>query len=415
MATKLGIMSAAVAAAAMISVAGAEESPGRISSWNAGPVFKSDGWELKIGGRAHLDYSIVDTDTSGARWRAGELRRLRLGVSGKFGGNVKYKFELHTDSSGELDLEDGFVQWAPTGGDWNFKAGHFKTPNSLEEQTSSLFISVLERAAFTDAFEFNRRLGIGVSTKRDNYTLSAGVFGENVNEVNLQGGYALAARGTFTPINRGDLLIHLGASVRYRRIGDRRSDLRYRQRPVSHIPGRIISTGPIADSDVFVGAEAAAIAQNFWAAGEYGVTFADCSAAAIAATVCDGNPTLSGAYGEVGVIFGGKKTYHGGRFSRPKVDNPVTKGGMGALALVARFDTIDLTDTHVSGGSLDSYIVGADWWATNNARLSVNFFKVDAGLGISTSGLDANFAALVTAGAPEEGVTGVMFRAQIDF
>jgi len=178
-------------------------------------------------------------------------------------------------------------------------------PNSLDEQTSSRFISTLERAAFTDAFEFNRRLGVSLNTKGDNYTFSAGVFGDNLNDGSQQQGYALAARGTFNPIKTDDVLVHLGASVRYRNIGDTQSDLRYRQRPVSHIPSRIISTGHIADSDVFVGAEAAAIVKNFWVAGEYGVTIADC----VVAAGCTDDPSLHGAYGEAGIIFGGKRGY----------------------------------------------------------------------------------------------------------
>ena len=181
---------------------------------------KGDGWEFKVGGRIQLDYAFVDADVSNADWNAGELRRLRLSVSGKYGDNLKYKFELNTNSSGDVNLEDGYLQWAPTGGDWNVKAGQYKTPNSLDELTSSRFISTLERAAFTDAFEFNRRIGVSVNAKGDNYTLSAGVFGDNINNASQQEGYALAARGTLTPVKADDVLVHLGASIRYRSIGD---------------------------------------------------------------------------------------------------------------------------------------------------------------------------------------------------
>ncbi len=409
MKTKQRIIIAFVAAI-LTSAAAGEETLVSNSELMRAPDFRDEGWEFKVIGRVQLDYSFVDADISGADWNAGELRRLRLGVAGKYGDNVKYKFELNTNSSGDVNLEDGYVQWAPTGGDWNVKAGQFKTPNSLDEQTSSRFITTLERAAFTDAFEFNRRLGVTLNAKGKNYTLSAGIFGDNVNISNQQEGYALAARGTLNPVKNDDTLVHLGASVRYRNVGSIQGDIRYRQRPASHIPGRIISTGAIAGSDVFVGAEAAAIHKNFWAAGEYGVTFADCSAAAACA-----DPTLQGGYAEVGAVIGGRKTYKSGKWNRPKVDNPVTDGGMGALAFVARFDTIDLSDSSVNGGSFNSCILGADWWATKYTRLGVNIFRVDADLGSSTSGLDTNFAALVTTAAPMEDVTGVMLRAQWDF
>ena len=114
-------------------------------------------------------------------------------------------------------------------------------------------------------------------------------------------------------------------------------------------------------------------------------------------------------------FFGGKRSYKGGKFDRFKVNNPVTEGGLGALAIVARFDAIDLSDNGVNGGSYNSYTLGADWWSTKYTRLGVNVFKVDADLGASTSGLDASFATLVTASAPMEDVTGVILRAQFDF
>lgn len=370
-----------------------------------------EGWNAKISGRLQLDYSSVDTDVSGGEWSASELRRLRLGVSGKFGDNLKYKVELNTNSSNEINLEDGYVELAPGGGDWKVKVGQFKTPNSLDEQTSSRFISTLERAAFTDAFEFNRRVGISVATKGENYTFTAGVFGDNVDATSAQEGYAVAVRATFTPIKpseTNDLLVHVGGSLRYHEIGDTQSDLRYRQRPVSHIPGRVISTGRIAQSDMFYGVEGAALYQNFWASGEYGVTKADCAA-------CTSDPSLSGAYAEIGMMFGGRKTYKGGKFNRPIVDHPVTENGIGALALVARIDTIDLADSDTDGGSYDAYILGADWWATDHTRLGLNLFSIEADLGTSTSGLDASFANLVSGSIANEDVTGAMLRAQFDF
>jgi len=362
----------------------------------------------KVGGRVQMDWSIVDAENADTNWNATELRRLRLGVSGKFGDTVKYKVELNTNSSEDVNVEDAYLQWAPGGGKFNVKLGQFKTHNSLDEQTSSRFITALERSAFTDAFEFNRRIGLAVNTSGDNYTLSAGIFGDNLSTASAEEGSAASARGTFNPIKNDDMLVHLGASVRLRKTGDTQSDLRYRQRPVSHIPSRIISTGRIGDKDTFYGVEAAAIMGQFWASGEYGATDARCD-------TCASDPSFNGMYVEGGAFFGGKKTYKGGKFNRPKVDKPITDGGMGAVSVFARYDTLDLADDAVNGGDLDTVVVGVDWWPVKNARIGVNYFDASANLGTSTSGLDGAFADLVNGGFTEEDVSGFNLRAQFDF
>lgn len=371
-------------------------------------AFAQDDFSINIGGRVQIDYANVEGDASGLDVTDTELRRARLNVSGQVVKGLKYKVELNTNSSERVNFEDAYLQWTPTAGKWNVKVGQFKTPNSLDEQTSSRFISTLERAAFTDAFEFNRRVGAAVNTSGSNYTFTAGIFGDNLLNLNDQQSTAFAARGTFNPVKSDDTLVHLGASFRYRDQKDTASDLRYRQRPFTHIPGRIISTGRIAQSDTFYGAEAAAIYKNLWVSGEYGITDASCGA-------CASDPSLNGGYLEAGVFLGGKKTYKGGKFNRPKVDKSIKDGGIGAISFVARYDTIDLADTSVNGGDLDSKILGVDWWPTKNTRIGVNYFDSSANLGTSTSGLDSEFAALVTAGTPEESVNGFVARAQFDF
>lgn len=412
---KAGIACWAILSAMAISPVHAQGAAGFISKWDGGPVFAGEGWEFKINGRLLVDYSIIDADRADTDWRSSEIRNLRLAVAGKFGGNLNYKIEFNTDSSGDVVLEDGFFQWAPTSGDWDIKLGHYKPANSLDELNSARFISLFERAAFTDAFEFNRRLGISLNADGARYTLSAGLFGDNLYVDGPKEGYVIAGRATFNPVKTDDTLLHLAASVRYRGLGDGQGDLRYRQRPYSRATGRLLSTGSIARSDVFLGAEAAGLFGRHWVAGEYGVTKANCSAAATASGACIDDPTFQGGYGEIGTILGGKRTYKGGKFDRPKVDNPITKGGMGALLLVARFDTIDLNDSGINGGSQNTMLLGADWYATKYTHIGINLFKTDARLGTSTSGLDAAFADLVRAGVGSEDVSGALIRAQFDF
>jgi len=377
--------------------------------WMSAPSVSGDGWDMKVSGRVQFDYNRADADNA-AGFDLGdtEWRRVRLAISGKLGSTVSYKAELNTDSSGEVDVTDIFIQFAPKGSAFKLKAGQFKTPNSLDGQTSSRFTSTLERAGFTQAFQFNRRLGIGTSTKGDDYTLTAGLFAGNLNDDAADQGFVAAGRATYTPMNTGDQLIHLGASVRYREQGDEEGLIRYRQRPYAHIPGRIISTGRVATEDTFIGLEAAAILGSVWTSAEYGKSFANDPSQG-------SDPEVEGGYVEAGIFFGGKKGYKGGKFDRPAVDRPVGSGGYGAISIIARYDVVDLNGNGAGGGQLDTFIAGVDWWPTRHTRVGVNLFDADATLGTSTSGLDSNFAALVTTGAPSEKVQGLTARLQFDF
>ncbi len=339
---------------------------------------------IKVGGRVMIDYTIADIDglegNPDTDISASELRRGRMFISGTYGEAIKYKFEVNKASGKSIEATDAWIQFAPKNTKFKIKVGQFKTHNSLDEETSSRFISTIERAAFTDAFGLNRRVGASVGASGDRYTFNAGIFGANLEaDGGADESKAYAARFTFNPVKTGETIAHLGASWRHREKGDTESDLRYRQRPYTHVaPSRIVDTGRFADSDDFYGFEGAVIHKNLWAAGEY---------AMLDAKGTDGNPDadFSGYYGEVGVIFGGKRTYKGGKFNRSKVDNPLGEGGMGAFAVTARYDSLDLEDGPYTG-QLDTIILGATWMPTKQTRLRLDYFDSDAKGGTADKG-----------------------------
>ena len=338
---------------------------------------------LNFGGRFMLDYTSADLSSPDSEIKTGEIRRFSVKVFGDLSDNLEYKIEVTIDPDDDnLIFEDVLLKFTPGGGDWAFAAGHQKTTNSLDELTSSRFISALERSAFTDAFGFDRRLGVSVGTSGDNYSFAAGIYSSNLEGVgggSTGRGKAASARVTYNPVKTKDMIVHLGASWRYRGKGDDNSNLRYRQRPYTHAaPSRIINTGRFAKSDNFFGLEAAATNGKLWVAGE---------AAFMKAHGAGANPdaNFGGYYSEAGLFFGGKKVYKGNRFNRPKVDKPFGQGGMGAVSVVVRYDSVDLQDALYTG-KLDTVILGADWWPTQKTRFGINYFNADAKNGSADKG-----------------------------
>jgi len=338
---------------------------------------------IDFGGRYMLDYTVADISNPDSEIKDEEIRRLRGKVSGKLGSKWSYKVETTLDTEdNNLILEDAYVQFKPGIGNWAFVIGQDNTTVSMLEQESSLFSGTYERAALTDAFGFSRRLGVLAKTKGDNYSFSAGIFSSNLEGEgggSTKKGKAASAHATYNPVKTDDTLVHLGAYWRYREKGKDSSDLRYRQRPFTHVaPSRIIDTGRFAKSDNTFGLEAAAIAGQFWAASE--VTFLKANGSG---TNPDAN--FSGYSGEVGVFFGGKKGYKGNKFARPKVYNPFGQGGYGAVSLTAHYDSLDLQDA-VYTGKLNTTVLGADWWPTNKTRVGINYFNADAENGSADKG-----------------------------
>ena len=363
-------------------------------------------WGIKLSGRLLYDYTRADADTADFEIDDTELRSARLALSGKT-DVMAFKVELETDEGGEIIATDAYTDFSPKGTSWKIRIGQFKTPNSLEEQTSGRFTTFAERAEFTDAFEFDRRVGIATHTKGKDWTFMAGAFGGDLNDTPSEEGLALAARGTYTPVHTDAMLVHLGASVRYREIGDRQSRLRYRQRPFAHLPGRMISTGSVAESDTLIGLEAAVLRGPFWASLEYADVRSDLAAG--------GTGNFTGSGFETGYFFGGERTYKDGKFDRPKVNHPVTEHGLGALSVSAAYDTLDLTDGGVDGGAMSTALIGISWYPTSKTRVGLSIFQSDANLGTSTSGLDPAFVDAVRAGVTHDTVTGATLRLQADF
>src|SRR5262245_23963383 len=212
--------------------------------WRGAPELTSgDGkkFKFKVRGRVLTDYNGIDQDepiTGEGDISAVELRQARLGVEGVVFYDWKYKFEV--DFAGdEVAIKDAYVAYA----NWlnsielsEVRAGNYYVYTSLEQVTSRLYQTFMEKAAFTDAFlpsvEADRQIGTGVLLGDEHWSFQAGAYGASAGEGNDIPGQeefdddklALSVRGTLAPINREvngvHQVVHLGASFRHRDAGE---------------------------------------------------------------------------------------------------------------------------------------------------------------------------------------------------
>ncbi|MCJ8191341.1 OprO/OprP family phosphate-selective porin [Sphingomicrobium aestuariivivum] len=334
---------------------------------------KADGFTLKPRGRLQFDMGgvgapdAIDEDGLG---NSTEVRRARLGVSGDLPGDFGYKFELDFADS-EVAFTDALVTYET--GDATFTLGQHNNFQGLEEITSSNDISFMERAAFTDAFGFERRLGVSAEYGAGDLTVWGGVFSSNISDLGDDGeqGYSFDTRAVFSP-SVGDAQLHFGGSLHWRDLDNDGRSVRYRQRPQLHVTDvRFLNTGSLPTyTELNYGLEAAALFDRFHIAAEGHWMKPD--------VIFGEDPTFFGGYAEIGYVFtpGYERGYSGGKF---KGVAPVKNGswsGFGALSGNLRYDRLDLSDNGIVGGTQDAIMASLSWSPNAYMRFLVNYANI---------------------------------------
>nr|WP_298931528.1 porin [uncultured Erythrobacter sp.] len=356
------------------------------------------GWSFKPRGRLQFDAGTVAAP-DGAASDGGfgsEVRRARLGASGKLPGGFGYKVELDFAGS-DLNVTDAIISY--DAGAASLMVGQFNTFQGLEELTSSLHTSFIERAAFTDAFSFERRVGAAVVVNKGDVILQSGVFTDNMNDLSNKN-WSTDSRLVYQP-SIGSATLHVGGSIHYAEL-EQGETVRYRQRPLVHFTSdRFVNTDRMdAVSEFGLGLEGAFIAGPIHAVAEAYWQNVDVRTAAV-------DPTFFGGSVEVGYFLtkDDTRTFKGGNFGRTKPANPVGEGGFGSLQINARYDRLDLSDAGIIGGTQDGYFASLVWKPTDYTMLLANYGR-----------LEYADAVLPTAtGDRDYGVDVLAVRAQVDF
>jgi len=349
-----------------------------VPTWKGGPEFadKEAGFSFKPKGFAQFDAGYVgypDGDErrgtiSGLNFQNlgfnARARRIVIGAEGTLPGRFGYKVEFNL-AQGTVDYEDIILTYDFAKAPLQISVGNFYPYSSLETMTSSRLGSMLERASFTDAFNYNRRLGIGLQFSdktNDSYLVQAGIFSTPINDASFtRTGWQASLRALYTP-TLGSTRLHVGANFQHRSNTQEAMGQQYRTRPLTQITDqRFIDTGTLASrGDDTLGVEFAAVHKSLHVAAEaQKVWVRDAfSAAQLAAinadpddndvatgTPLNGDPSFWGGYFEVGYYLTGEtRAYKGGKWDRTKVLKPWNDGGWGALQINGRLDYVDLSD-----------------------------------------------------------------------
>lgn len=360
----------------------AEKSPTDLQAyWRDGLRFKTadDMFQLRIGGRMMFDWLWIGEDDDikadiGEQEDGVGFRRVRFYMAGSIYENVDYMLQLDF-AGGNTALRDAYIGLTdlPFG---KLRMGQFKEPFSLEELTSSNYMTFVERA-LPNAFAPSRNVGFMLHDVAldSRMTWAAGLF-RDTDDTGFDmddGGYNLTGRLTGLPWykNKGQSLLHLGAAYSYRNPDE---TLRYRARPETPMTDRFVDTGAVAaDRANLLGLEAA------WVAGPVSLQTEYVRANADRTGVSDVD--FSAYYAQASYFLTGERRPYStssGTFGlvKPK-RNFRFGGGPGAWELKARYSTIDLNDKDIRGGELDNLSAGVNWYLNPNMRIMWDYIRTD--------------------------------------
>ncbi len=399
--TKPGEADAAIVASASVpDDAGEVEAKANAAEPSPAKPESKSGIELRPRWRVQYDVGKVSAPdnvrASGMGWND-MLRRAQVGVDAKFGGGWSARFDADM-AAPDPEIVDAYIAYDTK--HLNITVGQQKVFQSLDDMTSDLSTSFAERAAFVQAFAFNRRLGVTSTLKRGDLALQGGIGTEpliGLNDVKTNS-LGIDGRIVWAP-KMGETQIHLAASAHWRDRNDlANSGLRYRARPfVRTTDTRFVSTPSLrVEKELGYGLEAGAVRGRFHATGEAYWVRPD--------LVSGANPTLWGGYAEVGLFLTkDSRPYKGGAWGTIKPEKPLGSGGIGALQVNARYDYLDLNSGGFKGGKQNAWLGSIIWTPIEQVRFSANYARLNY--------KDAVIAA--TNGDRDYKVDSMLFRFQI--
>jgi len=318
-----------------------------------------------VGGTIQLDAVFINDDKAELVPGSGmEVRRARIFVKGQY---ETWQYKLRAGFEGDsLSLKDAYLKHISTG----IKLGLFKPSFSIDEMTSSKYITFMERA-LPNAFKPGRRIGIAYHQYTNGLNINFGLFGQGSDEGDSgDEGFGVNTRITHPVIFSNQNLLHFGLGLTLEKPEDDiNSSISFSSRPESHITGDIVDTGTISDIESIVrsGIEISSVIQSVSIQAE---------AIKIDLFKKDNSKDLSfsGSYIYASWFLTGEqrpyKAEHG-VFGRIKPDSTD-----GAWEIALRYSNIDLNADVIIGGKASNITFGINWYTTMNTRFSMNYIDI---------------------------------------
>ncbi|HEX5276976.1 MAG TPA: porin, partial [Fluviicoccus sp.] len=327
---------------------------------------------FRLFGRLQADYAFYRKDIN-ELGSGSELRALRLGARGTVAPGWDYKLETEVLTGQKIRVTEGYIAWTGLR-NTRISIGNLFEMYGLEEYTSAVDVTFMERSAAIDTFAPDYNQGIALSRWGESWSLGVGLYGDTANnaQAKLNESWGGSARFVVAPRHEPGDTVSLGLSGYWRDKTD--STAAFSARPDSHVTAfKMADTGVIANVQTIAAM-----------AGEFSWVYQECSLQGEATQVrvnrSAGNPdaVFTGAYLAAAFTLTGESRpwdMQTATYGRP---SPLGKAGVWEIAL--RYDTLDLNDTlaGVRGGQLETVTLGLNWYPNPLIRFDLNLIQARA-------------------------------------
>jgi phosphate-selective porin OprO/OprP len=423
--------------------------------WSGAPETREEDRRFRVNGRLMYDVASTDADFSspaGAAFVDGArsyFRRAFLGVEGRLTEQWRYNVKFDFALSGSVNLDDAYLEYA--GRDWSAIIGNNNAIAAMEDRDSSLNIPFNERSFIVSGAGWGKRPGVAWLASGGNWSLGAALQSNdqaNTTDTAANGteAYFIAARGTWAPIYQqtpeGTTVLHLGASVRDRDIGDGAGNtlgalFTYGPGALSNKANNNAAVGG-ADHDLWIGAEGAFQWNAFGIEAEYAqISTQDGASGAGSANarLQAGDADITGYYVDLFWSPTGESRVYRAQDGSWGAVRPLrtlgSDGGTGHIMLSARYEDWDATDANfdavpASGSAADvaaanaadrrseltAWTLGAAWVPVEHVKFQLNYSNTEIDYVDNTSDISTT-AGLQT--LLDNEITAVTLRTQLDW
>lgn len=347
-------------------------------------VFEAKNKEFKywFDNRIYFDGAyFFDKNTYNSIGSGVNIRKARFAFKSVLNKNWYGEIDLDFAYS-KLELKDVYIKYFRN--NWNIKAGNFKEAFSMENTTSSRYLTFMERSLVNELAP-SRYLGFQANAYGKNWLFTGGIhfqdigndevvkFSQSANkDEGTDEGNSLTGRAVFMPIQKQNTVLHLGAGISHRKskTSDEIPDYyRASTRSLTSINRKkYLDTDDIENVESYnlYGFELAASWKNFMFQSEYIIS-------ELNRKTNYSDVKFNGFYAQAGVLlFGGLYVYNHkeGEFTQPDREK-----NWGEIELAIRYDYLNLNDfdAEIYGGAGEAITIGLNYYVNNNVKFVFNY------------------------------------------